>query len=144
WRLSGIGDIESGDAFTVVLPGDPNNDGLFNDRPDATGQAALSSSERSVDRWFDTGAFAAPAPYRFGNLGRNTVLGPGFHNWDLSLIKDFRFSNDQRMEFRFAFFNAFNHSNFENPDATFGTVSFGVISGARRAREIEIAVKYIF
>lgn len=144
WRLSGIGQIESGDPFTVVLPGDPNNDGLFNDRPDGLGPARLSASDRSIDHWFDTGAFAAPEPYTFGNLGRNTVLGPGYHNWDLSLIKDIQVSNDQRVEFRFAFFNAFNHPNFENPDPTFGTVSFGVISGARRAREIEIAVKYSF
>ncbi|MEJ2144273.1 MAG: hypothetical protein P8020_03975 [Acidobacteriota bacterium] len=144
WRLSGIGEIESGDRFTVVLPGDPNNDGLFSDRPDSLGPVNLSSSQQSVDRWFDTEAFAKPAPYTFGNLGRNTVLGPGYHNWDLSLIKDVQFSNDHRIEFRFAFFNAFNHPNFEIPDATYGTESFGVISGARRAREIEIAVKYSF
>lgn len=144
WRLSGIGEIESGDPFTVVLPGDPNNDGLFSDRPDSLGPATLSSPERSVDRWFDTDAFAKPAPYTFGNLGRNTILGPGYHNWDLSLIKDLQFANDHRLELRFAFFNAFNHPNFENPDGTFGTASFGVVSGARRAREIEIAVKYSF
>ena len=120
------------------------NDGLFSDRPDSLGPVNLSSSQQSVDRWFDTEAFAKPAPYTFGNLGRNTVLGPGYHNWDLSLIKDVQFSNDHRIEFRFAFFNAFNHPNFEIPDATYGTESFGVISGARRAREIEIAVKYSF
>ena len=144
WRLSGIGEIRSGNPFTVVLPGDANNDGLFNDRPDGLGPAALASSDRSIDQWFDTTAFVAPAPYTFGDVGRNTVLGPMNHNWDLSLIKDLQLANDHRVEFRFAFFNAFNHPNFENPGSTLGTASFGVISGARRAREIEVAVKYSF
>ncbi|UCF36771.1 MAG: hypothetical protein JSU96_18475, partial [Acidobacteriota bacterium] len=144
WRFSGIAEIMSGQVFSVLLPGDPNNDGLSNDRPDRLNTGNLEGGQQSIDRWFDTEAFGYPEPYGFGNAGRNILLGPGLHNWDMSLIKDFVLSNDHRFEIRFAFFNAFNHTNFENPDSVFGTRTFGVISGAGRAREIEIALKYSF
>ena len=48
------------------------------------------------------------------------------------------------VEFRVQLFNAFNHTNFETPDSTFGTSNFGTIFEAKRAREIEIALKYSF
>jgi hypothetical protein len=144
WQLSGIAQFTSGEAFTVRMSGDHNNDGLSDDRPDRILSGRLSSSERSIDRWFDTSAFAAPAPYTFGNAGRGILVGPGYKNWDLSLVKDFVFPNSHRLQLRFAFFNAFNHTNFENPGRVFGTSEFGVITSARRAREIEIALRYLF
>ena len=144
WRLSGIASIMTGENFSVRLPGDPNNDGLSNDRPDRLCSGELSGEERSIDRWFDTSAFAQPEAFTFGNAGRGILVGPPYHNWDLSLIKDFMFPNRHRLQFRFAFFNAFNHTNFENPGNILGTRTFGVITAAKRAREIEIAMRYIF
>jgi len=144
WRLSGIARITSGDIFSVRLPGDFNNDGLSSDRPDRLGSGHLDSGERSIDRWFDTEAFAEPEAYTFGNSGRGILVGPPYHNWDMSLIKDFVFPNSHRMQFRFAFFNAFNHTNFNIPETVYGTQTFGVITSAGRAREIEIAMRYLF
>ena len=48
------------------------------------------------------------------------------------------------IEFRIQFFNAFNHTNFEEPDRTFDTSTFGKILNAKDAREIEIALKFTF
>jgi hypothetical protein len=144
WRLSGIATIAGGRPFSVLLPGDPNNDGLGNDRPDRVSSGELSADQRSIDRWFDTGAFVEPDLYAFGDAGRNILVGPPYHNWDMSLVKDFIFASDHRFQVRFAFFNAFNHANFENPNRVFGTRTFGVITAAERAREIEIALKYSF
>ncbi len=144
WRLSGVTEIEDGRPFTVTVPGDPNNDGVYGDRPDRVGSGALDSSSRSVDRWFDTSAFAAPSSDGFGTSGRNVLLGPGHQTWDISVIKRTRFSDGDTLEFRVEFFNAFNHVNFHRPNAQLDSSVFGMIFGAGRAREIELAVKYSF
>jgi hypothetical protein len=144
WRVSGITEIEDGRPFTVTVPGDPNNDGVYGDRPDRVGSGTLDSRNRSVDRWFDTSAFVYPSPDGFGTAGRNVLLGPGHQTWDISVIKRTRFSDGDTLEFRVEFFNAFNHVNFNRPNAQFGSSVFGMIFGADRAREIEVAVKYSF
>jgi hypothetical protein len=144
WRLSGITHIRGGRPFTVTMPGDPNNDGVSGDRPDRVGPGTLDSSERSIDRWFNTEDFSEPEKYGFGNSGRNILLSPGYHAWDVSVIKQTRLSDGDFLELRVEFFNAFNQVNFQQPDAEFGTSLFGKIFGAERAREIQLGVKYSF
>lgn len=145
WHLSGITSIEEGRPFNPTLRGDPNNDGVSADRPDRVGSGRLESSQRSIDQWFDVDAFAAPADFAFGNSGRNILLDPGEVTWDISVSKQTKVSDDGGLvEFRVQLFNAFNHTNFESPDSTFGTSNFGKIFEAKRAREIEIALKYSF
>jgi len=145
WRISGITVFQSGDLGNPRMAGDPNNDGVRGDRPDRIASGELPVSQRSIDRWFDTGAFVAPPQYGFGNCGRNILAGPGKHNWDISFIKRTQVSREGNMvELRVQLFNAFNHANFNNPNTTVGTSLFGKIFGADRAREIEIAVKYTF
>ncbi len=144
WRMSGITRIQDGYRFSVLSSGDPNNDGIPDDRPDRLGNGSLDPSARSIDRWFNTLDFAAPAPYSYGNSGRNILVGPAFVNWDLSVIKQTRFSDGNLIELRVELFNAFNQVNFEIPNAVYGTSVFGKIFGAYRAREIELALRYSF
>lgn len=144
WRLSGITEIEDGRPFSVIVPGDPNNDGVYSDRPDRIADGNLAPDARSVDRWFDTLAFVAPDQYSFGNAGRNILMGPAHQAWDVSVIKRTRFSDGNTLELRVELFNAFNHVNFDRPNTEYGTTSFGKIFGADRAREIEVALKYTF
>jgi hypothetical protein len=145
WRMSGITSIRSGSRFTPRLPGDANNDGVRGDRPDRLASGNLPSDQRSIDRWFATEAFGYPAPYAFGNCGRNILVGPGRQTWDISFVKRTQITREGNiLELRLQAFNAFNHVNFSNPNTTFGTSVFGKIFGADRAREIEIAIKYTF
>jgi hypothetical protein len=146
WRLSGITTFSTGSRFSPRLPGDANNDGVRGDRPDRIGSGRLDGSLRSIDHWFDTAAFAAPAQtYGFGNCGRNVLTAPGSRNWDISFVKRTRITDSgSALELRLQLFNAFNNTNFSQPNATFGTSVFGKIFGANRAREIEIALKYAF
>ncbi len=99
--------------------------------------------------WFNTGAFAtcdAGAPqFCFGNLGRNTMVGPRFKNFDLALHKTTKIHESHAIEFRAEFFNAFNNVNFSNPAGTLGNSDFGTITGTQNtSREIQFALKYIF
>lgn len=144
WRLSGITRFRSGRPFTVNLAADVNNDGLSNDRPNRLGPGLLDGNERSIDEWFNVDDFAQPQAFTFGDSGRNILRGPAFQTWDISLSKRTSLADGHFLEFRIEFFNAFNHVNFDEPETTLGTSSFGQIFGAEDAREIEIALKYSF
>lgn len=144
WRLTGITRIQNGDRFSVLMAGDTNNDGLSGERPDRIGSGRLNPAERSIDRWFATEHFTAPGAYSFGNAGRNILEGPGYQNWDVSIVKQTRFADGDAVELRVEFFNAFNKVNFDDPVAVLDTSTYGKIFGAGRAREIEVALKYSF
>ncbi len=145
WRVSGIASYQTGGLFHPRLSGDANNDGVWGDRPDRIGRGNLDKSARSIDRWFATEAFVTPPKYGFGNSGRNILVGPGRRKWDVSFIKRTRVRREgEILELRVQLFNAWNHTNFQNPRSTVGTTVFGRIFGADRAREIEVALKYTF
>ena len=150
WRISGITTIASGWPFYPEIFGDPNNDGVWGDRPNRIGPGTLPAEKRSVDKWFETSDFTMPVyggsePQWFGNAGRNVLLTPGEQKWDISFVKRTAVTSEgSLLEFRVQLFNAFNHVNFQQPGNIMGTPTFGVISNAENAREIEIAVKYTF
>ncbi|HKP11716.1 MAG TPA: hypothetical protein VJZ91_06380, partial [Blastocatellia bacterium] len=91
-------------------------------------------------RYFDTTAFAPENGARFGNVGRNTLRGPGFVNLDLSLFRSFSVTERVRLQFRGEFLNALNHPNFSNPGSnisdagTFGFITSTTGTGERNIR----------
>ena len=91
--------------------------------------------------------------YHFGSMGRNVIIGPGFNNTDISLIKRTKISERQMIEFRWEVFDVFNHANFGQPGRTaqVGSTTFGVITNTRFAtgdsgssRQMQFALKYKF
>ena len=92
--------------------------------------------------------------YHFGNLGRNSVIGPDFKNVDMSLTKTTKITERLSNEFRVEAFDLFNHPNFSNPNRTAVTSAgntFGVINLTRfpngdsgSARQLQFALKFIF
>src|SRR6185436_10989541 len=91
-------------------------------------QVELSGSDRSTSRFFNTSALALPATAAFGNLGRNTIIGPGFTNLDAVIAKNIALSEAVKLQLRAEFFNLFNHPNYNivgriiNDPTTFGKV----------------------
>jgi hypothetical protein len=89
-----------------------------------------------------TGSAALAGP---GNLGRNTFTGPGWSNFDFSIIKDTRITESKMLQFRAEFFNIFNEATFGNPDNLLGSTGFGEITGTATAeREIQFGLRFIF
>src|SRR6185436_865662 len=126
WQLSAIFQAQSGNPFNIVT-GDSTVNGVANTlRPDVTGPIKILGS---VERWFDTSVFTAVP--RFGNLGRNVVIGPGFNNTDFSVTKNTKLSERLRAQFRVEFFDVFNHANFGRPGNVVGTPAFGRITSTR-------------
>lgn len=84
----------------------------------------------------------------FGNAGVGILEGPGQNNWDLALLKKFKFgwrNESFGLEFRTEFFNAFNHPQFGDPDTTFGGATFGQITSTTVApRVLQFALKLTF
>lgn len=79
-----------------------------------------------------------------GNAGRAPIRGPGVQNWDLGIFKNFRITEGTRLQFRAEMFNAFNNTNFDSPDTTFLSPTFGRIFSAQTARQIQFALKFSF
>ncbi|MBI3473494.1 MAG: hypothetical protein HY013_19235, partial [Candidatus Solibacter usitatus] len=145
WNLSGIWSLASGEHFSPGLAAATSNSaGGGGDRPNRVRDGNLPSSERTIDRWFDLGAFAAPAQFQYGNAGRGILTGPGNFNLDLGVHRNFRFSERWRLSFRWEMFNALNRANFAVPNAAIGNATAGQISGTAPARIMQLALKLTF
>jgi len=142
WQLSAIFTLTSGSPFTPVMSSDVAGIGnLGNQRPNLVGDPALDGDDRSVNRWFNTAAFASPAPGTFGNAGRNILIGPGLNTVDTSLSRRFTLPKDVDVQVRLEMFNVLNTANFLLPNRTVDSPLFGTISGAGPARQGQIGVK---
>ena len=89
---------------------------------------------RTAERWFDTAAFAMPAPYTFGNAGRNIVYEDGETNVDLSVTKQFRANERTKVELRAEIFNVFNFLNFVRDGSPSRPTSAGCSTPVRHVR----------
>jgi hypothetical protein len=155
WRLNWIWMLQGGYPWTVTQN--------FNDwkRPNRICNGNLPSSERTVDRWFDTSCYVNPTPIPYvdpktgvastytptGNAGANTVIGPGTNRMDMGVHKSFPlWSEERRLEFRAELFNAFNHALLQGPNGQF---FYNQPAGARivragNRRQIQLALRIAF
>jgi hypothetical protein len=139
WEISGITTVSSGPAAS---PGISTGRNGLATRPDLVGNTIEGS--KTVEQWFNTAAFAEPAPGFFGNAGRNIIREPGTHKWDMSFFKNNRITETVNLQFRAEFFNIFNHANFNGINTTFGSGAFGRVTSARDPRIIQFGVKMGF
>jgi hypothetical protein len=145
WRLNTVFTAQSGAPFTVNLGVDNANIGAGPaQRPDQIRDPNLSGGERIPDHWFDGSAFAMPAQYTFGNAPRNSVIGPGIANVDLSVAKTWVLDEPVQLEFRWETFNLTNRANFDLPNRIFGTPNFGRIFSAKSPREMQFGMRLSF
>lgn len=140
WEISGVWSTQTGMFLTPFWTGDDPVGIAYTDsdtpasvtlRPDILKDPNLPSGQQSVNRWFDTTAFAAPAAGSFGTSGKGVIKGPGVNVWHVGFHKDFIFSERTRLRWEMTAINFFNHPNWANPgtDITDDT-GFGVITSA--------------
>jgi len=146
WQTNAIVTMRSGLTLSAVTSGDTANAGAGTVYPNVTGNSNgnLPSGDRTIDRWFDTSAFTAPAAYTFGNAGRNILSGPGSATVDFGVSRSFLIREGHRLQFRGEFFNLFNRSNWGTPNATVGSSAFGTIRSTGGARQVQLALRYQF
>jgi hypothetical protein len=119
WTLSGIVTLQSGFPFSPQLGYNPTGNGDTRNpaRPQINPDFHGSLYPGTVQQWFNPEAFAAPAPGTFGNTSRDSMIGPGLENADISVSKSLSIRERLRTQFRAEYFNVLNHANFTTPNA---------------------------
>lgn len=149
WTLSPIVTIRSGMPFTVGASGDLAA-GAGSPHGVKLGPLQLSNGRSDVQKaaqWFNTANVAPPAPGTYGNIGRNTVLGPNFINYDAAFYRTIKlpFTETTNLQIRAEGFNVFNRVNFYQPESSVGSSSFGRITQTiGDPRILQFALKLVF
>lgn len=153
WNWSGIVTLSAGNWFTVTDGNGSfgNSDGQ--QRPDVVPGVSARSKPCVTGTFFNTCAFQDPALGSMGNVGMNTLEGPGTKNVDFALLKTIPLGESRHFEFRAEAFNAFNHPNllFAQPgpqnginSTVMGTSSFGYLTGVQSPRQLQLALKLYY
>ena len=149
WLLATVFQAQSGFPFTISVFGDTANAGtVLGENPiraNYTGQPVFGPGTHTLMQWFNTAAFTVPAAYTFGNVGRNTVSGPGMATMDLALSRNFTITEVLRFQLRFESFNTLNRSNFGTPNRFVNTPQFGTITDAAGpGRQLQLSARLTF
>ncbi|ADV82397.1 Cna B domain protein [Terriglobus saanensis SP1PR4] len=146
WQLAGISSFQSGQPFSVTYTAPGSQTYGANGRADRVAGVPLYPANKTKTQWFNPAAFAAPAPYTFGNSAYDLLWGPHYQNWDMNLEKNTSIGERYRLQLRGEVFNVANHPNFGVPSAAISNpASFGVISSVvNENRTIEFAAKFNF
>jgi hypothetical protein len=148
WGVTGIVTTRSGNPFTILGGTDRSGTGINKDRGDPVAgvdpAASGPCSGQFCVSYLNKAAFAQPVAGSFGTLGKNSIYGPGVFNWDMGIFKRFPVTEQFRVEFRAEFFNAFNHTQLNNPNSTVSAAGFGNITGAADPRIGQFALKLSF
>jgi hypothetical protein len=144
WQLGGLLSLLTGMPVSHTI--NVNNQNLGGAvRGDWVRNPNLPASERTIDRWFDTGFVVPNAPGTIGNAGRNLIIGPGRKNVDVMVARNFRLPLEgHQIQFRFESFNFTNTPNFGPPNTGVGGVTAGRINTADDPRRIQFGLKYLF
>ncbi|HZU25283.1 MAG TPA: TonB-dependent receptor [Bryobacteraceae bacterium] len=147
WQFSGITLIQTGNPQNVNLNYD--NLGLGGNVTDRADAVSSVNYPKSVDAWFNTSAFAAPAPLAWGTAPEGAVTLPGRTNFNWSLFKAFRFPLPRRpeggeLEFHADAFNVFNHTQFHGVDTGYGDSNFGKVTSVYDPRVLQLGLKFHF
>jgi hypothetical protein len=165
WQIAEILSVATGYPVNVtngLLPQVSNTGGITSDRPNLVPGCQLYAGQGQLSgpfvQWFNPSCYT-PQPFgTLGDVGRNSLVGPGLLDLDFSIIKETRVTERLNAEFRAEFFNILNHTNlgqpagavFAGPGGAGAANSFiagnaGLIStAATTSRQIQFAVKLVF
>ena len=154
WSVNSIVILQAGFPFTPQLSYNPSNNGDTRNpvrpfvNPNFTGPVISGNP----NQWFNPSAFLQPPPNSgfYGNLGRNTLIGPGLATWDFSAVKDTRLKERLTLQFRAEIFNLLNRANFNTPNLIVFTptgvsgTAGAITSTSTTARQVQFALKLLW
>ena len=124
WQIDTVYSFYYGQSLTTAWSGpDPTGTAYTTSstpaqvtiRPDYLHDANLPTDQRTVSRWFDVSAFAAPQPGSFGSAAKGVIKGPGINQWDAGIAKNFAFWERAALRWELTATNFFNHPAWSNP-----------------------------
>ncbi len=154
WSVNSILTIQSGFPMTPQLSYNPSNDGDTRNpvrpfvNPNFHGPVTLGKP----GEWFNPSAFLAPPANSgfWGDLGRDTLKGPGLGTWDFSVFKDTTIRERMKVEFRAELFNLLNRANFNTPNLIVFTptgvsgTAGAISSTSTTSRQVQFALKFLW
>jgi hypothetical protein len=150
WSVSGITTFVTGLPVSISenddnsLTGTQNTEAPF-DLPNYTpGAIYTGNNPRTNAQYFNTSLFSAEPLGAFGTSPRRFFHGPGLNNWDLAVLKDTKITESKSLQIRFEAFNAWNHTQFQNPTGLFNSSQFGLITSAYAPRVLQVGAKFLF
>ena len=154
WSVNSIVTLQSGFPFTPQLSYNPSNNGDTRNpvRPFVNPNFTRSAILGQPGQWFNPNAFLQPPANSgfYGNLGRDTLIGPGLATWDFSAVKDTRLRERLSLQFRAEIFNLLNRANFNTPNLIVFTPSgasgtAGAITGtSTTSRQVQFGLKLLW
>ena len=152
WTITGITRFSSGLPIFLMESDDhsllgtqftgPNGNGV--DTPNYTPGNLQFNNPRSGLPYFNTSLFTEEAIGQLGTASKRFFHGPGLDNWDMALLKDTHLTESKLLQFRFEFFNIFNHAQFMNPTGNINNGTFGFVTNANAPRIGQVALKLVF
>jgi hypothetical protein len=144
WTISGIALFQTGTPFSVG--GGPDNLGYGGGTANRADLVSEVTYPKTRLQWFSTGSFEKPAALQWGTAPRNSVRNPGRNNWNMSVFKQFKFTEQAGFEFRLETFNTFNHTQWAGVNANINQKgsSFGQITGTTNPRNLELGMRLFF
>jgi len=157
WTVNSIVTLQTGFPFSPQLSYNPSNNGDTRNpvRPFANPAFSGPVIIGTPGKWFDPNAFLAPSNIPanggfYGNVGRDTLVGPGLATWDFSALKDTRITERLNIEFRAEIFNLLNRANFNLPNAVVFTPSGvsptagAITSTSTTSRQVQFGLKLLW
>jgi hypothetical protein len=144
WQLNTITTARTGQPYNITVAGDLANTGNTGYlRGNLVGDPSISNPTPAA--WFNKAAFAAPAQYTFGNLGRYAMRSSAFWNVDFSIFRQFPIKEKRAIEFRGESFNLPNTVIMGTPNGAVLDPNFGKVTGtANSPRSLQLGLKVIF
>jgi hypothetical protein len=154
WSVNSLVVLQAGFPFTPQLSYNPSNNGDTRNpvrpfvNPNFQGSVILGKP----GQWFNPNAFLAPPPNSgfYGNLRRDTLVGPGLATWDFSTVKDTSLHERLTLQFRAEIFNLLNRANFNTPNLIVFTptgvsgTAGAISSTSTTARQVQFGVKVLW
>jgi hypothetical protein len=151
WNLIGITRFSTGFPIAIGQSGDLSLVGTGGvDEPNFIGGLKIQDPRQPAadgsgpNGYFNRSAFTSEVLGAFGDSNRRFFHGPGINNFDLSLHKTTTIRENMAVELRAEFFNAFNHTQFNNPNGNFTSSQFGLVTSARAPRIGQLALKFLW
>jgi hypothetical protein len=153
WQVSPILNVLTGNPIQLGDGKDVSMTGTALDRPEVVlPNQVYTVTANDPHYWFNPQAFQCAGSNaactilsgQFGNLGRNSVYGPGQINFDMALTRRFTFTERWKLDFRADFFNVMNHGNWNNPTTSYTSSTFGEVTGFSTPRQIQMSMKVFF
>ena len=148
WETTGIVQIQSGDALTVISSADSSDTAIGSDRAQYNGAApyaggACSYTSGPCRSFLNISAFSIPAYGTFGNVSKGEFTGPHYANWDAGLYRVFPVHERATLQFRAEYFNVLNHTNLADPVNDVNASGFGnvISNGSYTPRIAQFSLK---